>query len=285
MARKETIMATEKVGIYRKYRGSVPTDASGQPLPKREWIDNRAFSWAVRWFGVDGKRYSKSFNTRKEAERFAETKQQGVRQGKADPPKRVSLREFYVEHKRLMKDAVSEGTLHMQLAEKFGWERDLRKCLGRDIEDYRAWRMETGKIGKVSANKEVRCLRRLFNLAILRGYICEGCNPCRNVSMLKVADKRPAYCSSEQFQSIVAQAVEVMWQALTTIVYSTGIRLREATNLTWSDIDFNSGELHIAAKDAQGYVQAWTPKDHERRTLRCRTRPSTCSRYGSRWRR
>jgi integrase len=266
-------MATEKVGVYRKYRGPVPTDASGQPLPKSEWIDKRPFSWAARWYGADGKRYSKSFETRREAERFAETKQQDVRQGKADPPKRITLREFYVEHKKLMKNAGSKGTLHMQkatmtlLAERLGWDRDLRKYATRDIEDYRAWRMETGQIGKITANKEVRCLKRLFNLAISRGYLPEDGNPCVKVTMLKVADKRPPYCSPEQFQSIVAQAIEVMWQALITVVYSTGIRLREATNLTWSDIDFKGGELHVTAKEARGYVQAWTPKDHELRTL------------------
>ena len=66
--------------------------------------------------GSDGKRYSKSFKTRKEAERFAEAKQQDVRQGKADPPKRVTLRAFYQEHRRLMKGAVAKTTLHMQIA-------------------------------------------------------------------------------------------------------------------------------------------------------------------------
>ena len=30
-------MATEKVGVYRKYHGTVPTDKVGIPLPKSEW--------------------------------------------------------------------------------------------------------------------------------------------------------------------------------------------------------------------------------------------------------
>lgn len=178
-------MATEKVGVYRKYRGLVPMDAAGKPLPKSEWPNKRPFSWAVRWFSTNGNRHSKSFNTRKEADRFAETKQQDVRQGKGDPPKRMTLREFYREHKVLMKNAVAKSTLHMQLAtmtllaEKFGWECGLRRFMPRDIEDFRAWRMETGGIGKVSANKEVRCLKRLFNLATERGYLADGSNPCR----------------------------------------------------------------------------------------------------------
>ena len=67
-------MATEKVGIYRKYHGPVPIDHSGTPLPRSEWPRLRPFSWAVRWFGSDGKQFSRSFRSRKGAERYAETK-------------------------------------------------------------------------------------------------------------------------------------------------------------------------------------------------------------------
>ena len=91
-------MATEKVGIYRKYHGKIPTDKSGQPLSKSEWPKKRAFRWAVRWFGSDGKRYSKSFKTRKEAERFTKSKQSDVRNGKADPPPAITLTGFKAEH-------------------------------------------------------------------------------------------------------------------------------------------------------------------------------------------
>ena len=60
-------MATEKVGVYRKYHGAVPNEKSGTPLAKSEWPRARPFSWAVRWFGSDGKRFSKSFKNRREA--------------------------------------------------------------------------------------------------------------------------------------------------------------------------------------------------------------------------
>src|ERR1035438_3283750 len=99
-------MGTTKVGVYRKYHGPVPTDAAGNPLPPEAWNDKRAFSWAVRWFGTDGQRYSKSFPMRKLAERFAEKVQQEVRDGKADPPKNISLKEFAREHLALMKGSI-----------------------------------------------------------------------------------------------------------------------------------------------------------------------------------
>lgn len=137
-------MATTKVGIYRSFYGPVLTDSSGQPLRESEWLKKRPFSWVVRWYGADGNRYSKSVNTRKEAERYSQKKQTESREGKADPPQQVTLG---------------------------------------------------------------------------------------------------------------------------VILYTTGLRLREALNLTWSDIDFANSELHVTRRSSSGFVQAWTPKDHQLRTI------------------
>ena len=54
----------------------------------------RAHSWVVRWFGSNGARYSRSFTSRKAAERHAEEIQVDVRDGKADVPEAVTLKAF-----------------------------------------------------------------------------------------------------------------------------------------------------------------------------------------------
>jgi hypothetical protein len=124
-------MATTKIGVYRKYHGPTPKDETGRPLPKPKWPHARRFSWVAGWFGRDGKRYSKSFETRRDAERFAEEKQADARQGKADPPEPCTVREFLSEHLRLSRGAVRRSTLLMhavawrRLAAEVGWETDL----------------------------------------------------------------------------------------------------------------------------------------------------------------
>ena len=265
-------MATTKVGIYRSYHGTIPLDSSGQPLPQSEWPRKRAHSWVVRWFGTDGDRYSKSFENRKEAEHFAEGKQTDVRHGKADPPKRLTLGEFYKEHRELMKNTLRPKTLHMHLAtlalfaEQVGWNRCLTAVATRDIERFRARRLEQG-MAAATVNRELRAMKRLFNLAIPRGYLADGTNPVESVQPLKVGRKRPAYCSAPDFRSLADRAPDAMWQTVLVLIYTTGIRLREAMNLTWSDIDFAAGIVHVTRKPAKAYVQAWTPKDHELRSI------------------
>ena len=63
-------MATEKVGVYRRWLEPVPEE-NGKPIQKSQWQKKRRHSWTVRWYGTTGKRYSKDFKTKKLAERYA----------------------------------------------------------------------------------------------------------------------------------------------------------------------------------------------------------------------
>lgn len=265
-------MATEKVGIYRKYYGPVPRNKDGSPLAKSQWPKKRACSWCVRWFGYDGKRYSKSFKTRKEAERFADKKQIEVQRGRADPPPQISLRDYYREHKELMEGNVAPSTLYGHLlsieglAATVGWQRPLDRISVKDIERFRVGRFKRG-IAPSTANKDLQTLRRIFNLAIVRGYLRKGGNPCDGIPKLKVCDKQPNYIRPEEFEKLYRFTPNSFWRAFLATVYTTGLRLREATNLTWREIDFQSAQLHVTRKSKDGFVQAWTPKDHQMRSI------------------
>jgi integrase len=266
-------MATTKLGIYRAWRGPIPIESSGQAPPKSQWPSKRPFSWVVRWFGFDGNRYSRSFRNRKDAERFAETKQQQVRQGKSDEPKLMTFEQFYKEHAQLMKGNVAPKPRHAQLAtmtllaKQLGWDRRLDRITARDIEHFRSRRLEENKISPYTSNKELKTLKRVFNLAVVRGYLPTGANPCIKIAMIKVGRKRPPFCCPEDFQKILQRSPTLLMQTLLVMFYTSGLRLREALNLTWSDIEFDSGQLHVARKKAIGFVQDWTPKDHELRVV------------------
>jgi integrase len=265
-------MATKKIGIYRKYRGPVPKGEDGNPLPKSQWPKERAFSWCARWFGRDGKRYSRSFHMRKEACQFADHKRVEIQEGWADPPQRISLEDFRKEHKELMRGNIARSTLDMHLrairllAAVLGSDRLLDTISAKDIERFRSSRLASG-IAATTANMNVKFLRRVFNLATVRGYLRKGTNPCVGLPALKVASKQPRYIRPEEFQKVFALVKLPLWRAFLATVYTTGVRLREATNLTWENLDLNLGQLHVTRKDRSDLVQAWTPKDHEMRTI------------------
>lgn len=265
-------MATERVGVYRKYYGPVPKDKFGHSLPKSEWPRKRPHSWAVRWFDFDGKRYSRSFKTRKEAQRFAEQKQKDIRGGKPSPQPKIDLAAYRREHKELMDGNLAPKSLRQHLAsldlliELVGKKKSLHKIRVRDIERFRAIRLQCG-VSPSTANKDVKTLRSIFNLAILRGYLEKGTNPCVGIPMLRIGAKQLRYMKPDDFRAVYSQAPNALWRALLMTFYTAGLRLREAMNLTWHDIDFESDLLCVSRRTTSGLVQAWTPKDHELRTI------------------
>ena len=265
-------MSNKKVGVYRKYLKPIPVDQSGKPLPKNAWPRKRPFCWVARWFGAEGKRHSRSFRTRRSTQSFAAQKQLQIQDAQAAGLSEISLREFCSEHKQLTQGNVAAGTLALHLAtlrflaSSLGWDRPLHTIGVRDIERFRASRLATG-IAAGTANKDLKALKRIFNLAILRGYLPKGCNPCDGIPKLKVGSVRKDIIRPETFAGIYSSAPDAFWRALLVTLYTAGLRLREATNLTWQDIDFESYELHITRKKAVGLVQAWTPKDHQMRMI------------------
>ena len=265
-------MANRKVGVYRKYLEPVPVDLSGQPVPKSNWPKKRSFCWVARWFSGEGKRPSRSFRTKRQAQLFAAQKQIHIQDAQAAGLTAISLRGFHIEHKELTQGNVARRTLALHLATLeslasfLGWDRPLPTIVPRDIERFRAGRLSTG-ISAGTANKDLTVLKRLFNLAILRGYLPKGSNPCDGVPKLKIGSVRKDIIGPETFAGIYNSATDPFWRVFLVTLYTAGLRLREATNLTWCDIDFQSYQLHITRKKAAGLVQAWTPKDHQMRMI------------------
>jgi len=149
------------------------------------------------------------------------------------------------------------------LAKSLGSDRSLAGITIRDIEKFRAGRLATG-IAASTANKDLKVLKRIFNLAILRGYLPKGSNPCDGLPILKVGSVRQMYICPEEFAVIYSHAPDSFWRALLATFYTAGLRLREATNLTWQDIDFEAGQLHVTRRKAAGLFRPGRP-----RTIRC----------------
>lgn len=248
-------MGTTKVGVYRRFHGP----------------DKRDFNWEVRWFGVEGRRYSKAFKTNKNAQRFAEQKQQEVRQGNADSPPMVTLRYFSNEHLQVMRHVLRPTTLGLHrtaiafLASELGWECVLSGIRQRDIERLLANRRKA--ISTASANRELRTLKSVFNHAIVRRYLHSGQNPCVGVPLPKVGDQKIPYVCPEQFKAILNIAPDALWRAMLVVFYTTALRLREGINLTWTEINLKERRVYVTRRKGSGFVQSWSPKDHECRMI------------------
>ena len=266
-------MAHLKVSINRNWYGKVPLDKKGNPIPQNLWPKRRKFSWEVRWYDSEGKRLSKSFKDRKEAYDYARKLQEKVNIGKADKCSKITLRDFALEHKKLMAGQVAHSTLKDQMRaldffkEHIGDNILLEKITPRHAESFVSYRLNDG-LAPATVNKDIRTLKSIFNLAIEpRGYLAEGTNPFEKIKQRKLAEKPPKYVSLEEFVAIFEAANNIWWRTFFSLAYTTAGRRDELLNLTWSDIDFENRTVSFSPKEASTKILFWEPKDHEARII------------------
>lgn len=265
-------MATEKIGIYRRWLEPVPKD-NGRPTPKSDWPKKRRHSWTVRWYGSTGRRYAKNFKTRKEADRYARSLQTQVDRGKADKPRKMTLAGFVCEHKRVMIGRVAYTTLYDQLRalrlfEKYiGGLAPLRTIRPSQAEGFIASRIASG-VTVATVNKDIRTLKHVFDLAIdPRGYMREGENPFAKIVQRKKADKPIRYVPVEAYRALIDASKRTWWKGVISVAFCSGLRRSEILNLLWSDVDFERQEIRVTVKQSTPQTIEWEPKDHENRTV------------------
>jgi len=265
-------MAVEKVGVYRKWLEPVPK-RNGKPIPRSQWPKKRRHRWITRWYGTNNKKYGKVFQTRKEAERYASELQNRVFLGKADKPQKITLHEFGLEHEQVMGGQVAYGTLqeHMRALKLFENFIDgsimLCKIQPRNAESFISQRLASG-LSVATVNKDIGTLRRVFNLAIYpRGYLVEGQNPFTKLKKRRIAQEPLRYVSVNEYQGLRTAAKNVWWKALISMAYGSGLRRNEILTLTWSDVDFENQQIHVAPKKETTETFEWEPKDHENRIV------------------
>jgi len=265
-------MAIEKVGVYRRWLEPVPRK-NGKPVPKSQWPKKRRHSWTVRWYGVAGKRYAKDFKTRKEADRYARNLQMQVDRGKPDKPRKMTLHDFICEHETVMVGQVACATLYdqvraLRLFEKYiGGSIPLRRIRPSQAEGFIASRISSGvTVGTV--NKDIRTLKHIFDLAIEpRGYLLEEENPFLKIRQRRKAEKPIRYVPAEEYHALIDAARRSWWRGVISTAYFSGLRRSEVLNLLWTDVDFESQEIRVTAKQSTARTIEWEPKDHENRVV------------------
>lgn len=114
-------------------------------------------------------------------------------------------------------------------------------------------------------NKVIRECRRIFREAV----DCEliGSNPFVGIRKQKIGQTERHYISPNEYWRLIKACPSLRWQGMVTIAYCCGLRRSELLNLTWSDIDFESGKLRVVRKRPVAGKLEWTPKDKDMRVL------------------
>lgn len=125
-----------------------------------------------------------------------------------------------------------------------------------EIEDYIGKRMEGG-VSNSTINRELACLKRMFNLAIKWGEAKK--NPVNDVDFLEEPPGRSRFLSEEEGKRLIAFASDHIKPIIMTAL-NTGMRLGEILNLKWDQVHIDTVvEPYIEIKQTKNNKNRFIP--------------------------
>jgi integrase len=111
-----------------------------------------------------------------------------------------------------------------------------------------------------SVNRELGCLKTIFNKAIKNGKAER--NPSQGVKFLKENNVRDRVLSSEEFTLLLTHCPSYL-KPILKVAYYTGMRKGEILSLTWGQIDLKEGFIRLQAEDTKTNEGRLVPLNRE----------------------
>jgi excisionase family DNA binding protein len=120
------------------------------------------------------------------------------------------------------------------------------------VEDYMAKRLADG-LKPCSVNREVSCLRTIYNVAISWGYVSE--NPVKKVKLFSEKEniRERVLLADEETKLLAGSSPHL--RPILEVALHTGMRKGEIFSLRWEHLDLERGEVRIVrSKSGKGRV-------------------------------
>jgi len=251
-----------KIGLYR------------DPRKTKQWV--------VRWFGEyepatgKQKRYSKSFQRKRDAETFqtelAMSFQQGQQRDKAEE---ITLKDFTEDWLKIREPELRPASLKLygntisRLYDYFGQNYLLSKVMPRSaakfMSELRRMDSKEGELSDWVRHRVHRNCKTMFKTAVSWGLLVR--NPFKDVTTPRLVTRRWHYLKPAEYRKLLKVAPNLRWKAIYALVFTTGLRFGELFNLTWKDIDFDTGEVRVENRSSTETMPPFYVKDYEARRI------------------
>lgn len=254
---------TKKIGIYRCKNGN-------------------GAQWQVRWFGRydpntgKSKRYSKTFALKKDADRFRKHKEDELSQGGPRDLSTETLKQYaeqWLQYK-VGFEKIRPATVQLyrqtldRLCDYFGPDLPLRKIDKQAAMGFLASLQpltdRTDSLASWTAHRVLRHCKTLFKGAVGRVIVQ---NPFAELKGPKCVTSEWYHLQSDEYRKMLDVTPTLQEKALYALCYTAALRLNEALNLLWSDIDFNKGQVRLVNRPATDKLPPFYLKDTDCRTV------------------
>lgn len=202
-------------------------------------------------FTIDGERHSVYGNTQKECREKEAKKRKAINEGYIDNSS-LTLSEYYKEWQSRRTGEIKPSTKARQderfkCIKKSLGRKKLQKIEVRQIESVRRQLLADGHNSQ-GTNDIMDLLRSIMNSAVNDRII--AFNPCNGIKRLKRTEKHATETihralAEDELLTFLEYAKDSYYYNFFRILAYTGMRTGEAAALTWADIDYTNGVIHI----------------------------------------
>lgn len=121
------------------------------------------------------------------------------------------------------------------------------------------------KLSSWSMHRTLRNCKTIWNSAVTWELIAK--NPFTHVSTPKLITRRWYYLKPKEYRKLLEVVPTLRHKAIYALAYTAGPRFGELFSLTWSDIDFETGEVVIENRPATASMPPFYVKDYEARRI------------------
>lgn len=242
-----------------------------------------AVKWRVRWYGKydpkkgKEKRYSKTFDLKRDAERFQKQKEREFDKGIPRDPSNDTLKAYatrWLSNKQKIDDLRPATVLLYELTlerlySHFGPDHLIRKIDRQAAMTFLAELQRKNDSEKPLSNwsrhRVLRHCKTLFNDAVKDGKINQ--NPFKGISGPKCTPSEWYYLKPHEFERLLEATQNLRDRVLYALAYTAGLRESEALALYWADIDFDKGRVRIVNRPGTNEYPPFEIKDSDVRTV------------------
>ncbi len=260
-----------ETGKAKRARKATPVKRRGvvfRPDPKGRGEDatGRRGNWCTSWYCTEGEWHREIIGPYGLAVREYEARRKEVEKArrlglpycpKVEKARQVAERKKHVPFKEIAQDFLdyaktnkrdqNDGQRMTRLLATFG-DKLASEIGPQDVEAYKATLGE--RLSPATVNRDLALLKATFNRALKAGKV--ESNPVKAVRLFKENNARTR-CLTDEEEARLYDALPDYLKPFLTVALNTGMRWGELARLTWADVDFYTGTLHVReSKSGEG---------------------------------
>ena len=226
------------------------------------------YYWRLRWPGKDGRPRTESIGrvdevTEAEATAIRRRKMVDIDTGKAlrDRPG-MTIGQYLDLDREALLSVVQPGTIKthdhakQRLIGAIGADVKLDKVEWHHVDRLINWLSQDHRINgktrpacsRATVKQTIATLKAAFNRAKDRDLIVK--NPFAKKGPTKIQAAQKRIFTTEEIAAMIETRPGLWWETFLRLALTSGLRLGELLNLTWSDIDEDGGQVIVSAKRA-----------------------------------